>query len=120
GRGSKWRQRDHEGVGVSEEKLISGRVAVFCCSSAGELDVMLPLLHSNGVSDFRFYIFKKAIQKKIDEDDFYRELIGDRIEDRSILSLSRHRPGRWWQFITNSLSVLRKCWNIDRFCFEYG
>lgn len=105
---------------MSDETAIAGRVAVFCCSSAGELDVMLPLLYSNGISDFRFFTFKAQISKKIDEDGLYRRLISGRMEDKTIDRLAAGKLGRLWQFVKNSFSTLRQCWGYDRFCFEYG
>lgn len=102
------------------ESAISGRVAVFCFSSAGELDVMLPLLKTAGVSEFTVVVFKQEILRKIEEDTFYRRLVEGKLENRAIPKVSPRKIRRWLQFVANALIAFWRFRKHDLFFFEYG
>jgi hypothetical protein len=99
---------------------IAGSVAVFCCSSAGELDVLLPLFKIAGVSDFRIVTLKQQIAAKIADDGFYRALLDGMVEDRSLSMVRPGKVGRWLQFIGNAWRAYREFGDRDLLFFEYG
>lgn len=101
-------------------RAISGRVAVFCFSSAGELDVVLPLLKIWNIADFALIAFKQEILRKIKGDTFYCAVVGNSLEDRVILKLSPNKLRRWMQLIANSTIVFWRFRKFDQFLFEYG
>jgi hypothetical protein len=99
---------------------IAGSVAVFCCSSAGELDVLLPLFKIAGLSDFRVVTLKRQIVDKIAADGFYRVVLEGLVADRSLPMLRSGKIGRWLQFIGNAWHVYREFGDRDLLFFEYG
>lgn len=101
-------------------ELLSGRVVVFCFSSAGELDVMLPLLKIAGIEDFTVVAFKKEILEKVRQDTFYASLVRGRLESRIIGTISSSKPVRWMQFAASALRALWRYRRHDRFCLEFG
>lgn len=112
------------GCNASDERAlnlekIKGRVAVFLFSSAGELDVVLPMLKINHIDDYKVLVFKSGAKDKIDSDSFYRTVTANRLVDRSIKH-STNKAIRWLQFFGNAFKVAITFRSWDLFCFEYG
>jgi hypothetical protein len=99
---------------------IAGPVAALCFSSAGELDVLLPLFCAWGIEDFKIYAFRGELLAKVREDSFYGHVVAGRLEDRVVPAMAANKIGRWLQFIRNSLRVFREIAGDRTYFFEYG
>jgi len=93
---------------------------VFLCSSAGELDVVLPLLRIEEIEEFSLVSFRQELSARLKDDGFYDQIAGDKFEDRSIRRLPEGKVSRWRKFVLNSVATFLKYRHFDFFCFEYG
>jgi hypothetical protein len=99
---------------------MTDRVAVFCFSSSGELDVVLPLLKIWGIEDYTLVSFKKQIREKLRNDGFYSGVISGHLDDRAIANLSGSKIVRWLRFIANAIAAFWRYRKHDRLMFENG
>lgn len=97
-----------------------GPAAALCFSSAGELDVLLPLLHAWGIDDYAVYAFRAELLAKMRDDTFYGGIVGGKLHDRVLRDLSASKLRRWTQFIGNSLRVFPELRRYRSYLFEYG
>ena len=104
---------------MNGEGAVSGKVAVFCFSSAGELDVVLPLLTVNRIHDFAVVAFRQEILDKLERDSFYGTLLEGRLFRRASGAAS-NKLLRWLRFTGTSLRTFWRFRSTDCYCFEYG
>lgn len=99
---------------------IAGPVAALCFSSAGELDVLLPLFRAWGIEDYTIYAFRGELLAKVREDSFYGQVVSGHLEDRVVPAVAANKLRRWLQFFRNSLRVFREIGGHQACFFEYG
>jgi hypothetical protein len=104
---------------VNGEGAVSGKVVVFCFSSAGELDVVLPLLTLNRIDEFTIVAFRQEILEKLKRDTFYGALLEGRLESCAA-PVAANKLLRWLRFIGTSLRIFWRFRHFDCYCFEYG
>ena len=98
----------------------AGPAAALCFSSAGELDVLLPLFRAWGIEEYAVYAFRTELLAKMRDDTFYGGIVDGKLQDRALRSVSAGKLRRWLQFIGNALRVYRELGGYRSCFFEYG